>query len=178
MIDIDIFGGGFDKITKISNEIQQAMERAFKLTCRQLLTRGVELASKNARELVLGDGVYNQEFEDAVNQNKSRKITLTKSTFEGVIYNPTEDSAYAEFGTGLVGMADPHMLSTPSGWEYAMNPDRSYGMGWIYNRGGEFYHTYGLPSSQYLYTTGQQLQEEFDKLYKENLDKELAKVVL
>ena len=178
MIEIDIFGGKIDQLSSLKKALDKAISNAFQNACKRLLVEGVQLANQNAKELVLGDGVYNQEFEDAVVGNRKRRTKLNKYSFEGEIYNPTEDSAYAEFGTGLVGIATPHMVSTPSGWEYAMNPDRDYSYGWTYYGDGEFYHTYGLPSSQYMYTTGTQLPELFNKIYNEELEKELAKVVL
>lgn len=175
-MDIDIFNpNDLAKLEKFIKQIEKDYKKAFKDSCTEVLNKTLEQVQENAVTLVLGDGVYNDEFVDAVNGNEKKVIRNNGIDFEGEVYNETEDSAYAEFGTGLVGMSDPHFMSSPSGWKYAMNPDRDYSKGWYYSRNGLSHHTYGLPSSQYMYLASLDIEKNFKEIFDKQLKERLSK---
>ena len=89
-------------------------------------------------------------------------IVVSGGTIQIIITN--DEALFWEYGTGLIGKANPHIDT--NGWGYAVNPKRSqksYEKGWIFDGNGTQWSwdfkdtglqfTKGMPSQPFMYLT-------------------------
>lgn len=81
------------------------------------------------------------------------------------LINTTQDATYGEFGTGMIGSNDPHVLNI-LGWEYDVNEHGE--KGWRYKgSNGRLVRTYGLPSLSVYYNSFQKGLIDLEKISKQ-----------
>lgn len=73
------------------------------------------------------------------------------------LYSNAWWAKYLEYGTGIVGKADPHPEPHKIGWIYDINEHGEEG--WYYFQGGETHWTQGRGARPFLYTTARYLAE-------------------
>ena len=86
---------------------------------------------------------------------------------KGYVVSSAPHSAFAEFGTGIVGATSPHPNPTLAGWKYDVNQHGEEG--WWYWKDGEWHWTAGMPSRPYMYDTAQMLRQMVVQTAKEVL---------
>jgi len=86
----------------------------------------------------------------------------------------TTDSidTYKEFGTGIVGSANPHLSEILSqvGWKYDVNEHGE--KGWVYPKGdGTFGWTKGIPAQKKFYQACKRVEESLNDIAVEEISK-------
>lgn len=93
----------------------------------------------------------------------------------GYVKITNDHAAFVEFGTGVVGQANPHRNGeylSKAAWQYATGPKilttQDGRIGWIYpTDDGGFRFTEGMKSRPFMYETALELQQEFPRLARE-----------
>lgn len=97
----------------------------------------------------------------------------------GFVRVTNDHVAFVEFGTGVVGKANPHKNGeylSKAAWQYATGPKiittRDGRVGWIYpTDDGGFRFTEGMKARPFMYETALQLQRRFPQIAKEVFSK-------
>lgn len=93
----------------------------------------------------------------------------------GFVRVTSDHVAFVEFGTGVVGQANPHTNGEylpKAAWQYATGAKifttKDGRVGWIYpTDDGGYRFTEGIQSRPFMYETALQLQREFPRIAKE-----------
>lgn len=93
----------------------------------------------------------------------------------GFVRVTSDHVAFVEFGTGVVGQANPHTNGeylAKAAWQYATGAKifttKDGRVGWIYpTDDGGYRFTEGMQSRPFMYETALQLQREFPRIAKE-----------
>ena len=93
----------------------------------------------------------------------------------GFVRVTSDHVAFVEFGTGVVGRANPHKNGeylSKAAWSYASGAKifttKNGKIGWIYpTDDGGFRFTEGMPSRPFMYETAVELQSKFKQTAKE-----------
>ena len=93
----------------------------------------------------------------------------------GFVKVSSDHAAFVEFGTGVVGMANPHQNGeylSKAAWDYASGKEIFFTgdgrIGWNYpTDDGEFRFTEGMPSRPFMYETALELERGFSRMAKE-----------
>lgn len=81
------------------------------------------------------------------------------------IINLSQFATYSEFGTGSVGFYNgPHPNEIPT-WDFMINDNRNYAIGWWYKApNGLLVHTYGVPSNPVFYRSSRLVKNDLKNI--------------
>ena len=137
---------------------------------RQLVQRLVDLGANVARVKIVEMGAfYSGELLSGVGGYYSPSLNA------GWVRISNDHAAFVEFGTGVVGMNNPHKngeyLSKAS-WAYATGrtifTTKDGRIGWFYpTDDGGYRFTEGMKSRPFMYETALELQREFPRIARE-----------
>ena len=139
----------------VENKVRQLIQRLVDLGANVARVKIVEMGAYYSGELLSGVGGY---FSPLLNS--------------GWVKVTNNHAAFVEFGTGVVGLANPHKngeyLSKAS-WAYATGrtifTTKDGRTGWYYpTDNGEYRFTEGMKSRPFMYETALELQRTFPKL--------------
>ena len=136
-------------------ELQQKID----LFIQMLALEGVKIAKTKIAEK---DAIYTGELYQSMNLKRG-DIVLNGS--EWVVYTDCEWAPYVEFGTGIVGMENPHPAINLANWKYDTNEHGE--RGWFYFKDGERHWTKGMPSRPFMYETSIEMYEKIRIVAKE-----------
>lgn len=143
-------------IAEVKGRKQYTEARLRKLS-KLLAQRGEEIAREKIAEYTHGTG------------NLAEHVVVwtefVGGKFKTYIKLDTPYAAYVEFGTGIVGEANPHPNVGRRDWSYDVNGHGEEG--WIYPKDGKLYWTAGEPAKPIMYETLQQLKEEYPGIVRE-----------
>lgn len=135
-----------------------------------LMQRLTELGADVARMKIVSMGAYySGELLSGVGGYFSPSLNV------GFVRVTNDHVAFVEFGTGVVGQANPHKNGeylSRAAWQYATGPKifttQDGRVGWIYpTDDGGFRFTEGMASRPFMYETALELQREFPRIAKE-----------
>lgn len=122
--------------------------------CEEFAYRMAEEGVKIAQMKILSfDAVLTGELLSSMNLEAGNIVSNGASYY---IYTDCDWAAFVEFGTGVVGKANPHPDTGLVGWKYDTNDNGE--SGWWYYYDGEWHWTKGMPSRAFLFETGQELK--------------------
>ena len=148
----------------------QAYKKEVETKTRQLVERLTYLGADIARVKIVGLGAYDTgELLSGVDGYYSSTSNI------GFVRVTSDHVAFVEFGTGVVGQANPHRNGeylSKAAWQYATGPKiftkKDGRVGWIYpTDDGGFRFTEGMESRPFMYETALELQRMFPKIAKE-----------
>lgn len=125
----------------------------------KLAEKGVEIARVQIADL---DAIFTSELLQSVHSEYRGSI---KGGGVWAVVANSEHAAFVEFGTGVIGKANPYKGTLPEGvdWQYASGKtirqlaDGRYG--WFYQgKDGNWYFTEGMPSRPFMYNTANELR--------------------
>ena len=125
---------------------QKKVDVAGQNLTHSLTEQGVSLAQLNASYMSIYD-----------TGELVRGIDSQYQGDKGYVISSAPQSAFCEFGTGIVGATSPHPNPTLAGWKYDVNQHGEEG--WWYWKDGEWHWTAGMPSRPYMYDTAQMLRQ-------------------
>ena len=129
------------------------------LLAEKLAEKGVEIARVQIADL---DAVFTSELLQSVHSEYKGSVK-GGGVWAGV--TDSKHAAFVEFGTGIIGKANPYKGALPEGvdWQYASGKtirqlaDGRYG--WFYKgKDGNWYFTEGMPSRPFMYNTANELR--------------------
>lgn len=129
------------------------------LLAEKLAQRGVEIARVQVAEL---DAIFKRDLIESIH---SEYETSVRGGGIWAVVAGTDHAMFVEFGTGVIGKAQPYKGTLPEGvtWEYASGKtirqlaDGRYG--WFYKgKDGNWYFTEGMPSRPFMYNTANELR--------------------
>lgn len=129
------------------------------LFAEKLAQRGVEIARVQVAEL---DAIFKRDLIESIH---SEYETSVRGGGIWAVVAGTDHAMFVEFGTGVIGKAQPYKGTLPEGvtWEYASGKtirqlaDGRYG--WFYKgKDGNWYFTEGMPSRPFMYNTANELR--------------------
>lgn len=88
----------------------------------------------------------------------------------GRVYTDLDYAKFVEYGTGIVGQANPHVDPPVSGWTYDINEHGE--SGWVYfdKRLGDFRRTKGIEQRPFMYETSKELKRIATNVAKEVME--------
>lgn len=123
--------------------------------CEEFAYRIAEEGVAIAQLKILGfDAVMTGELLDSMNL-EAGDIVSNGATY--YIYTDCDWAAFVEFGTGIVGIENPHPETGLANWKYDVNDHGD--AGWWYFNDGEWNWTKGMPSRPFMYETGKELRD-------------------
>lgn len=129
------------------------------LLAEKLAEKGVEIARVQIADL---DAIFTSELLQSVHSEYRGSI---KGGGVWAVVVDSKHAAFVEFGTGVIGKANPYKGTLPEGvdWQYASGKtirqlaDGRYG--WFYKgKDGNWYFTEGMPSRPFMYNTANELR--------------------
>lgn len=133
-------GGLVDRLKKAKTGLENIPESVID----ELLSEGERIMSGNINMSEVADSVT------------SYVSLVSKGSAEGYITAEHESAVYLEYGTGIVGVWNPHP-ELPAGWVYDSN-EHGYS-GWVYwDNSGRKRWTMGLASGQFVLKTREELK--------------------
>lgn len=129
------------------------------LLAEKLAEKGVEIARVQISDL---DAVFTSELLQSVHSEYKGSV---KGGGVWAVVADSKHAAFVEFGTGIIGKANPYKGTLPEGvdWQYASGKtirqlaDGRYG--WFYKgKDGNWYFTEGMPSRPFMYNTANELR--------------------
>ena len=129
------------------------------LLAEKLAERGVEIARVQVAEL---DAIFKRDLIESIH---SEYETSVRGGGIWAVVAGTDHAMFVEFGTGVIGKAQPYKGTLPEGvtWEYASGKtirqlaDGRYG--WFYKgKDGNWSFTEGMPSRPFMYNTENELR--------------------
>ena len=129
------------------------------LLAEKLAEKGVEIARVQISDL---DAVFTSELLQSVHSEYKGSV---KGGGVWAVVADSKHAAFVEFGTGIIGKANPYKGALPEGvdWQYASGKtirqlaDGRYG--WFYKgKDGNWYFTEGMPSRPFMYNTANELR--------------------
>ncbi len=137
---------------------------------RLLVQRLTDLGAEVVRVKIVSMGAYySGELLSGVNGYYSPTLNA------GFVKVTNDHVAFVEFGTGVVGQANPHKNGeylAKAAWQYATGPKifttQDGRVGWIYpTDDGGYRFTEGMESRPFMYETALELQSKFPQIAKE-----------
>ena len=147
-------------------EYRKEVEEKARLLVQRLTDYGAEIARI---KIVSMGAVYSGELLSGVSGYFSPLLNA------GVVKVSSDHVAFVEFGTGVVGQANPHRNGeylSNAAWQYATGPKifttQDGRVGWIYpTDDGGFRFTEGMESRPFMYETALEIQKVFPRMAKE-----------
>lgn len=142
---------GFRDLAKKVREYRKSLPDK----CEEFAYRMAEEGVAIAQMKILGfDAVMTGELLDSMNL-EAGDIVSNGATY--YIYTDCDWAAFVEFGTGIVGIENPHPETGLANWKYDVNDHGD--AGWWYFNDGEWHWTKGMPSRPFMYETGKELRD-------------------
>ena len=147
-----------------------AYQKEVETKSRLLVQRLTDLGAEIARVKIVEMGAYySGELLSGVGGYFSPILNA------GFVRVTNNHAAFVEFGTGVVGRANPHQNGeylAKAAWGYATGPKifttQDGRVGWIYpTDDGGYRFTEGMKSRPFMYQTALTLQREFPRMAKE-----------
>lgn len=125
----------------------QLIQKANRLI-EKLTEKGEELAKMQVRAL---GAEYTGQLHESISGffDKESRCGFVRA---GAWY-----AIFVEYGTGVVGSANPH--PDPQGWAYDVNGHGDAGWAYFNERDGKWHWTKGMASRPFMYNTGEELQK-------------------
>ena len=129
-----------------------------------------------------GQALYRTKLKNMINGNQFERTFRSVDNFEpadlrekkmqylykegnkGIIFTDCAHACYVEFGTGVVGSANPHPTLP---WEYDVNGHGENGWYYYDTDSGKVRFTKGLPSRPFMYETSRELEKKAIEIAKE-----------
>jgi hypothetical protein len=152
----------------------QEYKKEVETKTRLLVERLTDFGAEIARVKIVGMGAYySGELLSGVDGYYSPSLNA------GFVRVTNDHVAFVEFGTGVVGQANPHRNGeylSKAAWQYATGPKifttQEGRVGWIYpTDDGGFRFTEGMAGRPFMYETALELQREFPRIAKEVFSK-------
>lgn len=148
------------------NQYKKDLEKKVTLLMQRLTDLGAEVARV---KIVSMGAYYSGELLSGVEGYFSPSLNV------GFVRVTSDHVAFVEFGTGVVGQANPHKNGeylSKAAWQYATGPKifttQDGRVGWIYpTDDGGFRFTEGMESRPFMYETALEIQREFPRIAKE-----------
>lgn len=146
-------------VIKALQSYQDSLTYKCQLLAEKLAEKGVEIARVQIADL---DAIFNQ---DLIKSIHSEYVGSVKGGSVWAVVADSEHAVFVEFGTGIIGKANPYKGTLPEGvdWQYASGKtirqlaDGRYG--WFYKgKDGNWYFTEGMPSRPFMYNTANELK--------------------
>ena len=150
----------------ISNAIREI--RDFKIQLRETCLELVKAVAMEGAEIAKMQ-VASMEAVDTGELEQSIQGLFFPSERLGYVIADCPYAIYVEYGTGIIGEADPHPLAAEQ-WAYDVN---QHGIkGWVYksDKDGEFHWTQGYFSRPFMYNTMRWLEESAPDIMSKMLD--------
>nr|DAU46226.1 MAG TPA: tail component protein [Bacteriophage sp.] len=144
---------------KALQSYQDSLTYNCQLLAEKLAEKGVEIARVEISDL---DAVFTSELLQSVHSEYKGSV---KGGGVWAVVTDSEHATFVEFGTGIIGKANPYKGTLPEGvdWQYASGKtirqlaDGRYG--WFYKgKDGNWYFTEGMPSRPFMYNTANELK--------------------
>lgn len=156
-IRIELTEESIDEAISKLRQVKKDLKEALNATVQELGKRG-ETAAK--AHLYAGPQADDEPDYGDVAASIHYKPGSKKGT--AYIYSSSEDAAYLEYGTGLVGKTLPHEglqrgISTPPILKWGTHLYTAYdtyghgAAGWWFEKDGRRIHTVGIPARQFMY---------------------------
>ena len=155
-----------NEIARAIDEIRQYQQDVEKKT-RLLIQRLTDYGAEIARVKIVGMGAYySGELLSGVDGYYSPTLNA------GFVKVTSDHVAFVEFGTGVVGQANPHRNGeylSKAAWAYATGPKifttKDGKVGWIYpTDDGGFRFTEGMKSRPFMHETAVELAQILDQM--------------
>lgn len=156
---------------KALQSYQDSLTYKCQLLAEKLAEKGVEIARVQIADL---DAVFTSELLQRVHSEYKGSV---KGGGVWAVVADSEHATFVEFGTGIIGKANPYKGALPEGvdWQYASGKtirqlaDGRYG--WFYKgKDGNWYFTEGMPSRPFMYNTANELKSIIVSTAKEVFD--------
>lgn len=165
-IEVRLDPKSISKAIKELRQYKKDIERKTQLLVQRLVDMGADVARVKIVEMGAVD-----TSELLANVDGYFSPLLNK----GFVRVTSDHAVFVEFGTGVVGQANPHTNGeylSKAAWQYATGPKifttKDGRVGWIYpTDDGGFRFTEGMESRPFMYETALELQREFPKIAKE-----------
>lgn len=144
---------------KALQSYQDSLTYKCQLLAEKHAEKGVEIARVEISDL---DAVFTSELLQSVHSEYKGSV---KGGGVWAVVTDSEHATFVEFGTGIIGKANPYKGTLPEGvdWQYASGKtirqlaDGRYG--WFYKgKDGNWYFTEGMPSRPFMYNTANELK--------------------
>lgn len=148
----------------------EAYKKEIETKARLLVQKLTEFGAEIVRIKIVEMGaVYSGELLSGVSGYFSPSLNA------GFVRVTSDHVAFVEFGTGVVGQANPHVNGeylSKAAWQYATGAKifttKDGKVGWIYpTDDGGYRFTEGMQSRPFMYETALELQREFPRIVKE-----------
>lgn len=159
-IKLDCFSqSSIQNAIKALQSYQNNLTYKCQLLAEKLAEKGVEIARVQIADL---DAIFTSELLQSVHSEYRGSI---KGGGVWAVVADSKHAAFVEFGTGVIGKANPYNGTLPEGvdWQYASGKtirqlaDGRYG--WFYKgKDGNWYFTEGMPSRPFMYNTANELR--------------------
>lgn len=158
--------GSIEKAIKDLKKYRKKVERNTRLLVQKLTDLGTNLARV---KIVSMGAYYSGELLSGVMGYYSPTLNA------GFVKVASDHVAFVEFGTGVVGMNNPHQNAeylAKASWSYASGTKifttKNGKVGWIYpTDDGGFRFTEGMKARPFMYETALELEREFPRIAKE-----------
>lgn len=152
-IDMSLDPASIDAAIKEIRTLRIELGKALSALAKELTEDGITTAMMNIMRM---NAVDTGALEESI------QGVYLPSEHLGVIFTNVPYALYVEYGTGVVGEANPHDLAAESGWEYDVNQHGD--SGWWYlkstDMGNRFRWTKGMPARPFMYETFRMLENE------------------
>lgn len=144
---------------KALQSYQDSLTYKCQLLVEKLAEKGVEIARVEISDL---DAVFTSELLQSVHSEYKGSV---KGGGVWAVVTDSEHATFVEFGTGIIGKANPYKGTLPEGvdWQYASGKTirqlANGRYGWFYKgNDGNWYFTEGMPSRPFMYNTANELK--------------------
>lgn len=144
---------------KALQSYQDSLTYKCQLLAEKLAEKGVEIARVQIADL---DAIFTSELLQSVHSEYRGSI---KGGGVWAVVADSKHAAFVEFGTGVIGKANPYKGTLPEGvdWQYASGKTirqlANGRYGWFYQgKDGNWYFTEGMPSRPFMYNTTNELR--------------------
>lgn len=161
-IDIELTPSSLNRAIREIRDFQSQLTQSMNDLMSKLVEEGIKVAKM---QIVSMDAVDTGALEGSISGYFDPQTRI------GYVYSGSMYAIYVEYGTGVVGAANPHpALETADGWQYASGEhikEGPGGLGWWYDKTsdgvmggtGGYRWTRGQPSRPFMFNTLQWLEE-------------------
>lgn len=142
-LDVSSIEDAIKQLQLTSDEVIRKMDEVG----RRLTAEGVDIAKANIASF---DAIDTGQLMSSIRGEYDESTHTGRVWTDGCPY-----AAFVEFGTGIVGLGQPH--PEPIDWAYDINDHGD--AGWYYPKNGEYWWTKGQPAKPFMYLTGVALEE-------------------
>lgn len=146
-IEFDLSSAGLGKAIRDYQRFRMEFLKKCDGLIQKLTDKGVEVAKMTVAAL---GKVYSGELQNSISG------FFDTSSRTGIIRAGAWYAVYVEYGTGVVGAANPH--PSPEGWVYDVGGHGAEGWTYYNPKDGKFHHTTGEPSAPFMYSTMKELE--------------------